>query len=371
MASCLRAKMETKRIGLVDADLLGRKKHRFPNLAIMKLSSCWKSQGFQTELVGSYDDLSAYEKVFVSKVFTDTPFPEEVASLPNVITGGTGFRYDKAEPLPYEIEHSMPDYDLYNGFVNGIGRSAATKFYTDYSIGFLTRGCFRKCSFCVNKGYERCELHSPLDEFLDMSRKKICLLDDNFLACPQWGGVLRELMDTGKPFVFKQGLDERLLTDEKCELLFNSKYDGEFIFAFDDLRDHAVIREKLNMIRRHTDKPCMFYVLCGYDREGIYDDAFWVQDINGVFERIELLREYGCFPYIMRYKAFEQSPYRGMYVNLARWCNQRSMFKKLSFREFCEHPDHIGKATQRYFEQFMHANPRYIAQRHVNAKWGE
>ena len=60
------------------------------------------------------------------------------------------------------------------------------KEYTDYSIGFLTRGCFRKCQFCVNQKYNHVFLHSPLKEFLDESRKKICLLDDNFLGCKHW-----------------------------------------------------------------------------------------------------------------------------------------------------------------------------------------
>lgn len=33
------------RIAIIDADLIGRKRHRFPNLACMKLSGCWKEQG--------------------------------------------------------------------------------------------------------------------------------------------------------------------------------------------------------------------------------------------------------------------------------------------------------------------------------------
>lgn len=80
----------------------------------------------------------------------------------------------------------------------------------------MTRGCFRKCNFCVNKKYNRVFKHSPLDEFYDSSRKKICLLDDNFFGCPNWKEMLLELQATGKRFKFKQGLDERLLTDENA-----------------------------------------------------------------------------------------------------------------------------------------------------------
>lgn len=67
------------------------------------------------------------------------------------------------------------------------------KYFTDYSIGFLTRGCFRKCPFCVNKNYEKVEIHAPLSEFYDPTRKKICLLDDNFLGHPEWERMLNEI----------------------------------------------------------------------------------------------------------------------------------------------------------------------------------
>ncbi len=39
------------RIGIVDADLLGRDKHRFPNLVCEKLSGYWKEQGAEVELL--------------------------------------------------------------------------------------------------------------------------------------------------------------------------------------------------------------------------------------------------------------------------------------------------------------------------------
>ena len=57
-------------------------------------------------------------------------------------------------------------------------------YYKDYSIGFLTRGCFRQCQFCVNKHYKKCVKHSNITEFMDKDRPKLCFLDDNFFACP-------------------------------------------------------------------------------------------------------------------------------------------------------------------------------------------
>ena len=94
-------------IGIIDADLITRKKHRFPNLASMKISGYCKAQGHDTRLITSYEeDLAAYEKIYISKVFTNTEIPEDVLRLETVTCGGTGFYFNKAPALPAEIEHA-------------------------------------------------------------------------------------------------------------------------------------------------------------------------------------------------------------------------------------------------------------------------
>lgn len=365
------------KIGIIDADLIGRKRHRFPNLACMKLSSWYKQNCHEVDLLLDYDHIAEYDTVFISKVFTDTVVPDGVVDKPWVKCGGTGFYYDKAEPLPLEIEHSMPDYHLYDAFIakeleKGV-KPKELQYYTDFSIGFTTRGCIRGCSFCVNKNYKSCNLHSPVEEFVDPDRKYICLLDDNVLACKDWRRIFEELNATGKRFQFKQGMDERLLTDEKCEVIFNSNWIGDFIFAFDNIKDAELIERKLKLIRKHTDKIPKFYCFCGYnhDAPNIYPDDFWAKDIADLFERIKILMKYHCLPYIMRYADYEKSPYRGMYVTIARWCNQPSYFKKLSFREFCEKTKACGSdSALRYADQFEAQHPG-IAERYFDMRWEE
>ena len=331
------------KIGIIDADLIGRKKHRFPNLACMKISGYYKRLGNDVELKTNYDDLDKYDKVFISKVFTDIPIDESVLRLPNVKYGGTGFFYDKAEPLPYEIEHVMPDYHLYDEWVeekiNNGENKKSFEYYLNYSIGFTTRGCFRQCPFCVNKNYKRVFKHSPLEEFLDKDRKYICLLDDNILGYSGWKEIFEELNKSGKRFQYKQGMDERLLTQEKCDIILNSNYIGDYIFAFDNIEDKDIIIEKLKLWNKNRTKKgdtTKFYVFCGFDRQDKYDEEFWKQDIIDTFERVKILMKYGCLPYIMRHKNYENSPYKGTYINLARWCNQPQFFKKKSYREYCE-----------------------------------
>lgn len=347
------------KIGIIDADLLGRDKHRFPNLVCEKISAYWKEKGATVELLLSYFRMFEYDEVYISKVFTDTPCPQELYDEkwlnehPNIHVGGTGFYFEKAPNLPDEIEHHMPDYHLYDEWIDENVKNAEAlaalsgktfkkenymvqfKEYLEYSIGFLTRGCFRKCGFCVNKKYNHVFKHSPLNEFYDPSRKKICLLDDNFLGCPKWKEMLEELIATGKQFKFKQGLDERILTEEKCEMLFNSKYDGDFTFAFDNISDYDLIQRKLELISKYKKKKSVkFYVLVGYEST----DA---KDIENAFKRIDLLLHYGCLPYVMRFQnknetPWKESKYRPLYVAIARWCNQPSIIKKMSFRQFCE-----------------------------------
>lgn len=353
------------KIGIIDADLLNRKKHRFPNLACMKISAYHKEQGHDVHLLLSYDEIEAYDKVFISKVFTDTPVPEGITELSRVEYGGTGFFFDKAPNLPDEIEHHFPDYHLYDDFVNtklseGSKRSEF-KEYLDYSIGYVTRGCFRKCGFCVNRKYDRVFAHSPLDEFYDPARPKICLLDDNFFGYPHWSEILEELQATGKPFKFKQGLDERLLTDEKVERLCQSKYDGPITFAFDNLSDYRMVNKKLQLLRKHTDKEFTFYVLCAFESQ---DE----KDIEGVFFRIKVLMEYGCLPYIMRFEKYKESPYAGMYTTLSRWCNQPSMFRRKSFREYCFDTKGQSDAAGRYASEFEQKHPE-IAAKYFDVRW--
>lgn len=381
------------KIAIIDADLLGRQRHRFPNLACEKISGYWKEQGATVELKLDYNNFEDYDQIFVSKVFTDTPVPEWICETDKVHIGGTGFYFDKAPNLPDEIEHHMPDYRLYDHWIAGevekakeSAQAAGTQFneksfmlqfkeYTDYCIGFLTRGCFRKCKFCVNQKFDRVFTHSPLDEFYYDECKKICLLDDNFLGCPRWRELLEVLRATGKRFKFKQGLDERLLTAEKCELLFSSNYDGDFTFAFDNISDYDLIHEKLKLIRQYSaSRNIKFYVLTGFESTDHID-------IENAFKRIALLLRYECLPYLMRYQdkndtPWKRSKYAGLYIAMARWCNQPSILKKMSFRYFCEANQALRKDQTTYcssmkaMTDFEKEHPE-IAKKYFDLRYGE
>ena len=350
-------------IAIIDADIVGKKKHRFPNLACMKISAYHKKLGNRVVLKTDYENLEEFDKVIISKVFTDTEIPGEpkdktnkdsnniwdwykdyeFLKQSNIEFGGTGFYYDKAPPLPDEIEHIMPDYHLYDDWVNeniarGVKRNEFT-YYLDYSIGYLTRKCFRGCYYCVNRNYKQVVANSPLYEFMDESRPKLCFLDDNFFGCPNWKELIQPAIDSGKRFQFKQGLDERLLTKEKIIEISKWKYDGEVIFAFDNIEDKDLIISKLKLICETVPewkRELKFYVFCGCDRNNIYDEAFWKQDIHDLFERIDILSKFGAKPYIMRFEKVYETKWSSFYAAVAAWCNQPAMFKTFDFKTFCQ-----------------------------------
>jgi hypothetical protein len=353
------------KIGLIDNDFVSRDNHNFPNLALMKLSAYHKSIGNDVELIG-FNEINPntlfgndFDKILISKAFTDTNTPEYIFKMDNVSYGGTGFFFDKAEKLPFEIEHIKPDYTLYNKYLHLVTKS---KFYTDYSIGFTTRGCFRHCPFCVNINSNKVELHSPIDEFYESSKPKLAMLDDNILGLPnkELYKIFDRLGEINKPFQYRQAMDIRLLTDERIKRIFELKYDGDYYFAFDMWKYRDIIEEKMKLwyesylkyksTKRTYHIGTRIYLFTGLDEENKYDEQFWLNDIEILFKRIEICFKYKLSPYIMRFETVDKSIFRKIYINLCQWTNHPSIpCLKSSFSEFIEDGSFQTKETKDFF----------------------
>ena len=379
------------KIGLVDADLLdGGTRH--PNLALLKLAGFLNDNNINFNLIDDKDaDITPYDHIYVSKVFSFTKNPtflEKAKYTPNwqkFHLGGTGFYameeednnfanlrrmdMDKFERDPYlntlpnhrggprnfgiDMARQMPYYKLYDNYISQrISQGKKESYFKDYfkySIGFLTRGCFRKCPFCVNRLESSIIPHYKLEWFLDnerdengkLKRPYIYLWDDNFLAAPPsiWRPLLQALIDTKRPFQFRQGLDERMIAEspygeEMAKMLSQCKYHGDYIFAFDNWSDRDKIEKALKIWKKYNSKETKFYLFCGFKLTP-GDDAKLYQDIWEIFARIRILMQYGCLGYIMRHEDYHNHDLSNIYVQIARWCNQPQFYKKMSFWEFC------------------------------------
>ena len=96
------------------------------------------------------------------------------------------------------MEHSYPDYSIYPQF-------------SDTAYGFLSRGCPRRCGFCLisDKEGNRSVQVADLSEFWD-GQKEIKLMDANLLACPDHEKLIWQLAESRAWVDFTQGLDIRL-----------------------------------------------------------------------------------------------------------------------------------------------------------------
>lgn len=304
-------------IGLIDVD-----GHNFPNIPLMKISAWHKAQGHHVEW---YDPMFSehMDKVYMSKVFSFTPDYEYFIWADEIICGGSGYRislengkevYDSDNDidLPPEIEHIYPDYSLY-----GI---------TDTAYGFLSRGCPRGCSFCHVEAKEgrMSRKVADLNEFWN-GQKNIVLCDPNILACRQWKDLLQQLIDSKAWVDINQGMDIRLMTEEKAEMLkrINLK---NLHFAWDRFDDKEKILPKFQMFKEiigKRDRDLIVYVLCNFDTT-----------IEQDLERIYTLRDMGYWAYVMLYDK-EHIPKGHDLRKLQRWVNNRFVFAKCkTFEEY-------------------------------------
>lgn len=295
------------RIGLIAVDGAN-----FPNIPLMKLSAYHKALGDHVEWYQPFSE--RYDLVYMSKVFSFTPDFDECVNADRVIKGGTGYAiklvngrevFDKAldVDLPYMIEHIFPDYSLY-----GI---------TDTAYGFLTRGCPRGCGFCLVGKKEGLKSYrvAKLSEFWN-GQKNIVLSDPNVLACVEWKDVLVELANSNAWVDFNQGLDVRLITPGKIDLLNQIKM-KEVHFAWDRYQDKDLVLAKLKLYAELSKKKVT-------SRNSI---VFTIVNFNTTFEqdldRIYTLRKMGYWAYVMIY---DKAHCDEKYKDLQRWVNMRSTF---------------------------------------------
>lgn len=275
----------------------------------MKISAYHKSIGDSVEW---YEPLFSnhMDKVYMSKVFTFTPDYEWCIDANEIVKSGTGYFYpDGGEPLPDYIEHIYPDYSIYYDLIPEVKNTA---------YGFLTRGCPRGCNFCIVKKKEgMCSRKvADLSEFWN-GQRNIVLLDPNITACRDWEELFQQLIDSNAWVDFSQGLDVRMMTEEKAKMLKQMKI-RQIHFAWDKYEDKEKIVPKFMEFKEITQwgyRKLGVYVLCNFD-------TTFEQDL----ERVYTLRDMGYNPYVMLYNK-DNIPQGHRLRHLQRWVNNRIIFR--------------------------------------------
>ena len=307
-------------VNLIDFD------GKIPNLALMKASAYFKQYGDSVSLNANEGH---FDIVFCSVLFS---WNREKADMlhainPDIIFGGTGWNIKTT--LPKEIEVCKPDYDLYTADflyprIKGIMKQA-TKMdkahaLVDAGIGFTSRGCIRKCGFCVVPEKEG-DLHPDTDikNIINPRSKNIILLDNNILADPNALEKLHELRDRKLTVDFTQGLDIRLMTPELAKALSEIKHMRSLHYAWDLIQSEQQVFRGIDVLSKFVSRSRhMCFCLAGYNTTPEEDDY-----------RFRKLTEAKVDPYIMVYNHAGDLRLK----HWARWVNGR-IYKVCSFNEY-------------------------------------
>lgn len=291
------------RIGLIDVD--GH--NGFPNLALMKLSAWHKAKGDHVEW---YSPMFSghMDRVYMSKVFTFTKDFQYCIDADEIVKGGTGYK-NYGEVLDEEIEYTFPDYSIYPD--------------CDYAIGFLTRGCVRKCPWCVvpkKEGHIRPNLTWQAIKRPDSNVIKF--LDNNVLACEYGLHQIEELTHTHTHIDFNQGMDARLIDDPVARMLSGIHWHPYLRIACDTHEMIPVVEKAVHKLKAN-----------GVPGWKIFCYAL-IQDVEEAHERIMALDKMGIKVFAQPYINFEDGSADWLSKRLARWCNMKATFKTCKWEDY-------------------------------------
>jgi len=279
---------------LIDADRNisrsnGHIRSKLPNLALMQLSTWLKQNGRETAL-----NIEDPDEVWVSCVFKENAdqargirlyYPDAEFHL-----GGSGVNWNW---LPEEAQKAKPDYDLYPKM--------------GYSMGFTTRGCIRKCPFCIVPEKEgKHQIWQHPKEFYRGSGT-IMLLDNSWTANHDWFMETSQwLIDNGVQTRVPQGVDVRIMNPEAARQLKKIKKRGVIHLAWDVMKDEDQVYRGMMAMKDagiRLKEWVSVYVLVGYNTT-VEEDKY----------RCRRIKEWGSTAFAMPYISTKWTR------RLVKWC---------------------------------------------------
>ncbi len=238
----------------------------------MKLSTYYKALGFNVMLSKEVRYLKAHQ-YFASAIFSTSSTMKKIVKLRNIYgdevdIGGTGM--DISRKLPPEIEACFPDYSLYD--------------HTHYALGFLTRGCPKKCDFCIVPAKEgKLEMQTEsFSGFVPPGWQNIMLLDNNLLGYANAHELLEEMVVNEYKVNFSQTLDIAYLDQYLYPILLkinsqNSRFTRKRIYF--SLNHPGSIRQfeiRKSMLKGFGKDMVSVVAMYGFDTSLSGDYARWM-----------------------------------------------------------------------------------------------
>lgn len=288
------------KIGLIDVD-----GHNFPNVALMKVASWYRSKGHTAGW--AIPIIEFYDRIYASKVFTfSNDFNSLEYNASEIIKGGTG--YDIKSCLQKEIDsHAGLAYDLYPN--------------CRFSVQFYSRGCIRRCPFCLV--YDKEGLIRPVEPMeWNPKAEWIEVLDNNFFANPQWREAIVHLRQQNLPVKF-HGVDVRIIDEEQAMALNSLKIKGEIHIAW-DMPEIDLTSQIKTMIKYVKPYKIACYVLVGFNSSREQD-----------LYRLRYLKQLGIRPFVQPFRDYTNKREPSQYEkDITRWANRAWLLKSMDFLEY-------------------------------------
>lgn len=293
---------------------------KYPPLGLMKISQYHRAKGDQVEFVKGLSvekrDKTEWDRIYISTLFTydwaqtikTIKYYRYSAKEPcseNVVVGGilatlmgddiqneVGCRVVKGR-LNEKGKLGYDDDDI----IDGLTPDYSILDETDYVypannayFAYTTRGCIRKCTFCavptLEPDYEDFLPVTELVKKVDAEygqRKDLLLLDNNVLASDRFNDIIRNIKQAGfskgstisykgksgqliatKRYVdFNQGVDARLLTEDKMAMLSEIAI-RPLRIAFDNISFKDIYEEKIRLAAKYKINHLSNYILFNY-----------------------------------------------------------------------------------------------------------
>lgn len=297
---------------------------KYPPLGLLKLAKVEERKWNDVKLVRGTELITNFnpDKIYITSLFTYAWKPVHEAiqfyhnQFPNAQINVGGIY---ATLLPDNIKSEYPYVKIHQGLVPE-AESVLPSYHLlkqvdkwkdwNKSIVFTTRGCIRKCPFCVVPKIEGGikEPKFSIKPLIHPSHKEVVIWDNDFLASPYAKDILVELRDGGYRADFNQGLDARLMTEEFANLLAEIK-SPSIHMAYDWPWEGPYIEKAINLLSSagYRKKNLIFYVLHNF-----YDEKYKKGDTPEDFiQRLRDLMKWGASAYPMRYIPLDSTKRRG------------------------------------------------------------
>lgn len=318
-------------------------KNKYPPLGLMKIAAFHKQRGEEVHFVkGLVKEIrdQMWDRIYTTTLFsfywaktikTIKYYEFSVKDPQNFFIGGpmatimadeiekeTGFKPIKRLltergklrlPNDHLIDNIVPDYSILD--------TIDYKYpANDAYIGYMTRGCLRKCSFCavniiepefVNYIPMKAQVEDIKDKYGD--KKDLLLLDNNVLATPDFNKIIDEIKDMGflngaklnnklRYVDFNQGIDARLIDRNKMKKLSEIPIKPLRI-AFDSysLKDKYI--EAVRLAAEYGIRHLSNYILFNYTDDTPEDFYMRLEvniTLNEEFEKKEYKTRIWSFP---------------------------------------------------------------------------